>query len=236
MTNDQTHDAPENAPSLGRRAAHGSGRVVSWSFRFCMKLLLILAFVGAGLFFGGFLQFTNKIANSVQPADVKTAEAIVALTGGSTRIATGLNLLSRKKGQRLLISGVNADTKQEDIQKMNPGYAHLFDCCVDMERVAEDTIGNAVETEKWMRRHAFKSLIIVTSAYHMPRSLVEYSQQMPNVQLTAYPVLLDAINKQDWWKNAGTLRFMLNEYVKFVGARARPFLRPQMFDALRDSI
>ncbi len=236
MTDDQTHAEPENVPSLRSRAVRGSGRAVGWTFRLCMKLVLILMFVTGGLFIGGFLQFTNKVAKSEQPADVNPAQAIVALTGGSARIATALKLLADKKGTRLLISGVNAETQRADIQEMNAGHAALFECCVDMERVAEDTIGNAVETANWMRKHGFNSLIVVTSAYHMPRSLVEYSQQMPDVQLTPYPVPLDAISKQGWWKNAGTLRFMLNEYVKFVGARLRPYLRPQMFDALRGSI
>ena len=83
-------------PSLGRRAVRGSGRLGSWIFRTLMKLVLIVLFIAVGLFVGGFLQFTNQVTDSVQPADGEPAQAIVALTGGSTRMATALELLQQK--------------------------------------------------------------------------------------------------------------------------------------------
>lgn len=201
-----------------------------------MKLLLIAIFIGIGLFVGGFLQFTNKISEAVQPANVEPADAIVVLTGGSTRIATALELLTQKKGQKLLISGVNAETKTTDIQAMHPDKADLFSCCVDLERVAIDTIGNATETAKWVKQNDYQSLIIVTSAYHMPRSLLEYHRKMADTKLISYPVPLDLINQDEWWKNANTLRFMVNEYMKYIGARLRDYVSMQTFDAVRSSM
>lgn len=223
-------------PSLGRRAVRGSGRLTSWIFRTLMKLLLIAIFIGIGLFIGGFLQFTSKISNTVQPASVEAADAIVVLTGGSTRIETALELLGQKKGQKLLISGVNAGTKAADIQAMHSDRAYLFACCIDLERVAADTIGNAAETAKWVKENDYKSLIIVTSAYHMPRSMLEYHRQLANTKLTPYPVPLDSINRDEWWKNADTLRFMLNEYMKYLGARLRNYVPLQTLDTVRESI
>ncbi len=225
-----------NKPSVARRAVRGSGKLTSWLFRTVMKLLLIVIFVGAGIFVGGFLQFTSKVSDTVQPIDVEPADAIVALTGGSTRIATALELLSQKKGQRLLISGVNTDTQTADIQAMHPTKSDLFDCCVDLERIAADTIGNAEESAKWAKQNDYQSLIIVTSAYHMPRSLLEYRRQMGDVELAPYAVPLDSINNEEWWKNATTLRFMVNEYLKYIGARARDYINPQTFDALRGNM
>ena len=223
-------------PSLGRRAVRGSGRLTSWLFRTLMKLLLIAIFVAAGLFIGGFLQFTSKVSSAVQPAHVEAADAIVVLTGGSTRIETALELLSQKKGQKLLISGVNPETKAADIQAMHPEKADLFDCCVDLERVAADTIGNATETAKWAKQNNYESLIIVTSAYHMPRAMLEYHRQMESMKLTPYPVPLDSINQEEWWKNADTLRFMINQYMKYIGARLREHVPLQTLDAVRSSM
>ena len=220
-------------PSLGRRAVRGGGRLGSWVFRFVMKLFLVALFIVSGLLIGGFLQFTNKVTDAVIPADIEPAEAIVALTGGSTRIATALDLLAQKKGQRLLISGVNEDTLKSDIAAMHTDKAELFECCVDVERLAVDTIGNARETATWLKANGYKSLILVTSAYHMPRSMLEFRRQMEGVQLVPYPVPLESINKEEWWKNASTLRFMVNEYLKYLGARARDYIRPQTYDALR---
>ena len=223
-------------PSLGRRAVRGSGRLGSWIFRTLMKLVLIVLFIAVGLFVGGFLQFTNQVTDSVQPADVEPAQAIVALTGGSTRIATALELLQQKKGTRLLISGVNEDTLKSDIEAMHTDKSDLFTCCVDVEREAVDTIGNARETARWMKNNGYTSLIIVTSAYHMPRSMVEFRRQMEGVKLVPYPVPLESINKDEWWKNTTTLRFMVNEYLKYLGARARDYVQPQTLDALRGNM
>ncbi len=200
-----------------------------------MKLLLILIFVGGGALAGGFLQFTSKVSDTVQPINVEPADAIVALTGGSTRIATALELLSEKKGQRLLISGVNSETQTADIQAMHPTKSDLFDCCVDLERIAVNTIGNAEESAKWAKQNSYKSLIIVTSAYHMPRSLLEYRRQMPGVKLTPFAVPLDSINREEWWKNTTTLRLMIYEYWKYVVAYSRNYF-PQIYEALRKNL
>ncbi len=223
-------------PSLGRRAVRGGGRLTSWAFRSAMKLSLIVIFIAGGLFIGGFLKFTNKISNAVQPANISPADAIVVLTGGSTRIATALDLLEQKKGQKLLISGVNRGTKAADIQAMHPDKAGLFSCCVDLERVATDTIGNARESAKWVDQNGYQSLIIVTSAYHMPRSMLEFHRQMKGTKLISYPVPLDSINRDEWWKNADTLRFMVNEYMKYIGARLRDHIPVQTIDAVRGSM
>ena len=109
----QEIEYPESTkkPSLGRRAVRGSGRLGSWIFRTLMKLVLIALFITIGLLVGGFLQFTNKVTESVEPTNIEPAEAIVALTGGSTRIASALELLQQNKGKRLLISGVNEGTE-----------------------------------------------------------------------------------------------------------------------------
>ena len=49
--------------------------------------------------------------------------------------------------------------------------AQRFDCCADLGFMAADTHGNAQETADWARAHRYKSLIVVTANYHMPRSL-----------------------------------------------------------------
>lgn len=220
-------------PSLGRKSLHGTGRFLAWVFRTVMKLALVLIFLTGGLFIGGFLQFTSKVSNYSMPINVPPAQGIVVLTGGSARIAQALDLLAEQKGERLLISGVNPGTRKQDLRAINPSHEALFGCCVDLERVAEDTIGNAVETRKWMEAKNYDTLILVTSGYHMPRSLLEFRRQMPNIEITAYPVTFEKLNHDDWWKNSETLRFMLSEYSKYVGAWSRDYFNPETLSALR---
>jgi len=199
-------------------------RWIAGLFRYSMKIVLLAAFVAGGLFVGGFLKFSNAVESYQIPETVEPADGVVALTGGSERIAHALMLVAEKKGKRLLISGVNPDTKITDIAKLNAKRQAVFDCCVDVESRALNTVGNAEETSKWVKKNGYKSLIIVTSGYHMPRSMMEFRRQMPDVKLTSYPVQLKEMQDENWWRDHETLRLMLSAYVKYLGAWSRDYL------------
>ncbi len=203
---------------------------------FLSKLFLIAFFVGAGLFIGGFLQFATNVTGSTDVERVVSSDGIVVLTGGSKRIATALDLLEAGQGRRLLISGVNPTTPTQDIRKVNDSRQALFDCCVDTESVAEDTIGNARETAKWAADNEYTSLIVVTSTYHMPRSMLEFSMAMPDVRLTAYPVKPTGLEQDKWWQDIDVLRILLGEYVKYIAAQLRHKMPRNTFAALRATL
>jgi len=213
-----------------------TGRASASVFRGLMKLGLVLLFAGGGLLIGGFLYFSNNAANAKPPTAIDSADGIVVLTGGPARIAKGLELLAQKKGKRLLISGVNKATSRGDIEAMNPARKMLFECCVDLEHQALDTVGNATETQKWIEATGYKSIILVTSAQHMPRSMVEFARCMEGVKIAPYPVALKELQRDDWWLKPETLRPMVSEYLKFLGAKSRDFLEPDTLQSLRASV
>ncbi len=70
-----------------------------------------------------------------------------------------------------------------------------------------------------MAQHGFKSLIVVTSNYHMPRAMAELSHQLPDLALVAFPVVSDQLQAN--WMHAPTLRLLFLEYVKYMVAVAR---------------
>ena len=113
------------------------------------------------------------------------------MTGGAQRIGDAIDLLAKGYAKRLLISGVNENTSRDQIARLNPGQRRLFDCCVDLDYRARNTIGNAIETRRWAERNGFDALIVVTSNYHMPRTLVELDHALPNLQKIPYPVAAD---------------------------------------------
>ena len=168
----------------------------------------------------GFLMFRALIRH-VPAQDVRRADAIVALTGGEARIPEAVRLLAQGKGRRLLISGVNPTTTRKELSGLAPNNQHLFRCCIDLGREARDTVGNADETSQWMRERRFKSLIVVTADYHMPRSLAELRRALPNVELIPYPVQPRNVHVNAWWAYPGTLQLLLGEYMKFMPAFAR---------------
>jgi uncharacterized SAM-binding protein YcdF (DUF218 family) len=101
------------------------------------------------------------------------ADGIVALTGGSERIAEAVHLLAHGFAVRLLVIGVNQATTGTEIARLMPQFGAELSCCVDLGYEAQNTAGNAWEAKRWARAPAMRSLIIVTSAYHMPRALAE---------------------------------------------------------------
>jgi len=171
-------------------------------------------------FFVGFYQFTQFIPQQ-QPVNIAKADAIVVLTGGKSRLIGAVKLLSAGKGGRLLISGVHETTSSEALARLVPAQSNLFKCCVDLDKAARNTIGNAAETARWIAKNRFKSLIVVTSNYHMPRSLAELQNVLPQTNLIAYPVVVDSIPVSQWWTNRDTALLIMSEYVKYLAARIR---------------
>jgi uncharacterized SAM-binding protein YcdF (DUF218 family) len=143
------------------------------------------------------------------------AQGIVALTGGDTRLDAAVQLLESHAGDRLLISGVNSTTTKKELKELSHGGAR-FDCCADLGYAAEDTRGNAEEAAAWARAHGYKSLIVVTARYHMPRSLNEFEAAMPHTRLEPYPVEPESIDLHGWWHNPKALGVLQGEYAKFL--------------------
>ena len=195
--------------------------------RFGRISLLVLG-LAAALFGAGFLWFVHLVHES-GAGSARNADGIVALTGGPFRINDALDLLAAGRAQRLLISGVNPATRAVEISRLVPEHRRLFTCCVDIEHSATNTIGNAVETRRWVEARGFRSLIVVTANFHMPRAMVELSHQLPDVTLVPFAVVSEKVRVESWWENPETARLLFLEYLKYIFARVRPWL-PASFD------
>lgn len=170
---------------------------------------------------GGFSLFATHIGALATPDDPGMADAIIVLTGGQSRIGAAIDLLKSGKGQRLLISGVNPIADADDLLAATGADADLFSCCVDIDHAALDTIGNAEESAKWMRAHAYDSVIVVTNNYHMPRSLLELRRSVGEADLQPYPVVNAPLNTGEWMTKPDAIRVLFTEYTKYLASIAR---------------
>lgn len=178
--------------------------------------LIALAALGIG-----FVVFANAVLSEAPASQPHKADGIVALTGTQQRISVAADLLARGLAKRLLVTGVNRQATGEEIRRLTQLDQRLFDCCVDLGYEAQNTIGNAEETRAWVQQHGFTSLIVVTSSYHMPRSLVELGRVMPDVELIPYPVAFGQARDGAWWTNPALVRLLVAEYLKFLPSAAR---------------
>ena len=179
--------------------------------------------VAALLLAGGFFWFALQVPTEETTLD-HGVDGIVVLTGAATRIPDAIELLAAERGKRLLITGVHRDTRAREIARLTPLYSKFFTCCIDLDKNALNTFGNALEAKRWAREHNFNSLIVVTSNWHMPRAMAELEHQLPDVALIAYPVISPKVKDDPWWSNLDTARLLFAEYLKYLFAIARMHL------------
>src|SRR5271156_4582741 len=179
--------------------------------------VLAIVFVAASI---GFVGFISQLRGA-EAKPSRHADGIVVLTGGSSRVSDAMELLADGYGRRLLISGVHPASGTRDISRSLPDNQSLLTCCVDLDRSAVNTRSNAAETRRWVHERGFKSLIVVTSNYHMPRAIAEMSHAMPDIALIPFAVVGDKWRDEPWWTSGATLRLLLSEYVKYVAVEMR---------------
>jgi uncharacterized SAM-binding protein YcdF (DUF218 family) len=180
-----------------------------------MRWVTTIIMGAAIVYFAGFLAFVLTLPGTRAPA--QRADGIVALTGGLARLDAAVALLERGAARRLLITGVHPTTTKMELKALSHG-GKRFDCCADLGHIASDTHGNAREAAEWAHEHHYKSLIVVTANYHMPRSLTEFQAAMPGERLVAYPVTPTNVDLSSWWYNPGTLHLLHSEYGKYIAS------------------
>ena len=206
-TSDDRSPEAQAAPPRGR-------------LRWAVVRVFAIVFVGAIV---GFVAFLAQL-RGVETQPARTADGIVVLTGGSSRVSDAMELLAGGYGKRLLISGVHPTNAASDISRTLPDNHSLLGCCVDLDRSAVNTRSNAAETRRWVKDRGFKSLIVVTSNYHMPRAIVELAHARPDIALIPFAVVGDKWRDEPWWTSGATFRLLLSEYAKYVAVELRVML------------
>ncbi len=148
----------------------------------------------------------------------KKTDAIVVLTGGSNRIKEGVDLLNKGMGEKLFISGVNQDVSIEDIIS-SENLVITTDREIVLDKKSKNTSQNAAQAMKWADENGFESIRLVTSWYHLPRSLAEFYDNNDSndrdVTIVGHPVLSDNVERR-WWNSPKSFWLVMKEYHKFM--------------------
>jgi uncharacterized SAM-binding protein YcdF (DUF218 family) len=187
------------------------------------RLVWLTAIVLSAVYLVGFAAFVANLP-AAEPRAVH-ADAVVALTGSEDRLDAAVTLFGRGVGRRLLITGVHRFMTKAFLKRLLHGGPR-FDCCVDLGFSATNTHGNAMETAGWARAHGYRSLVVVTANYHMPRSIEEFSAAMPGVMLVPYPVP-EIVAARRWWLDPVAIRTLQYEYAKYLGSLALRTVYPR---------
>ena len=198
------------------------GKIVRGAF--WLNLLLLVLFL-AGLWGIGFVRFVGDIPDQVEDATTQTG-AIVVLTGGSGRVNEGLALLDKNLAAKLFVSGVYRGLDVRKLLQLARRNPSDLEARIGIGN-AVDTIENASETAAWSLHQRISSLRLVTAAYHMPRSMLEFHHAMPGIRIVSHPVFPDHVKQDEWWAWPGTTTLFISEYNKFLMAWVR--LRSKQF-------
>lgn len=164
----------------------------------------------------GFLIFSTSVLLATTKMPQK-ADAIVVVTGGSGRLEQASKLLTQGYGKRLLVSGVHPTYRASNLRRTHKFSQDQIDCCIDLDHIALNTVGNATKTAEWARKHTFKTIILVTSAYHMPRTLLEMQRAAPEMKFQAH--IVTPTQTLPWMQrlfNGSNLKLLAKEYGKLL--------------------
>lgn len=138
----------------------------------------------------GFVLFSFTLG---KPAPAGTrADAAVVLTGGAGRIEHAVAVLEDHAVNRVLVAGADPSVTKIDIQRRVRGNERLVLCCVDLGSESVDTRSNAEEADRWLAKHGYKSLLLITSDWHMRRARFEFQKVLGN----KYRLTTDSVDSE----------------------------------------
>ncbi|MFZ4125513.1 MAG: YdcF family protein [Rickettsiales bacterium] len=165
------------------------------------------------------LLFVQQL-NSYSKTDDTSTDAIIALTGGVLRLERGFEMLGRDKAPILFISGVGKTTTREQLlheygteqirEKVENNAAELI-----LDYRADSTYTNAQEAAKFIRTRGITTIRLVTSNYHMPRSVMEFESAVPEAFVVPDAVTPPKFQTKHWWADGYTRTLVLREFHKY---------------------
>ena len=180
-----------------------------------MQLFIRGIAICSALWLIGFLVFVLWQQTTYVQDPLRKTDAILVLTGGTNRITTGLHLMAADNAGHMMISGVAKGTTLSRLLIDNNLPQEIqtrlqAQCCIILGEQATNTIQNAMEAAPWIEKHQFKSIRLVTSIYHIPRSLLHLKQHVKgDIDWVLHPVRPSSpLTDINHWK------IVLQEYTK----------------------
>jgi uncharacterized SAM-binding protein YcdF (DUF218 family) len=113
---------------------------------------------------------------------------VAVLTGGRNRISHTMESIKLIEPQSIFISGVNKNITLKDILT---GRDDMEGVDFILGKEAKNTYGNAKEINKWAKKNDIKEILLITSDYHMRRSLFELRNANKKLKIIPHAVESD---------------------------------------------
>jgi len=173
----------------------------SWARKLLLLTICLIVALHSGMF-GYMLRYPleSRYPPLLEPAKTEPYDAIVVLTGG---ILPGTGLLPFPTIEEAMFRRLDEAWRLYRIRRkpiiVSGGHVNPFTPSMDENRIAQDylirwgvpkndvlgegksrdTFESAVEVAKILRQKGWKRYLLVTSAAHMPRSILAFKSQAP---------------------------------------------------------
>ena len=176
-----------------------------------IKALITLAVIISVGVTALFIDFTYK-TYSYRQNDQK-ADAIVVLAGGKGRVEEGIRLYREHRARHLYFIGVDPSVRRSDLYRPRQGDPPVEG--VVLEKTSRNTLENAIYARDLFARDNVRSILLLTSRYHMKRASILFRNALPpDVRIYLHPV--DSTNvKEEWWSYGGSFRLLFREFYKY---------------------
>lgn len=176
-------------------------------FKALLSLLMLSLLIVTALF----VDFTYKTF-SARPRQVQV-DAIVVLAGGKGRVEEGVRLFKEHRANWLFLVGVDPSVRKSDLYRPRQGDPASDN--VILEKLSRNTLENAIYGRDILAEHKIRSVLLITSRYHLKRSAILFRNALPP-EVAVYPYPVDSSNvKEEWWHHVGTFRLLFSEFYKY---------------------
>lgn len=153
----------------------------------------LLFLVSVGRFLKTYMHYHQRAELGLAQVTVPVVEqeAIVVLTGDHGRIPHALELLHERGSPLLIISGTAKGISLRDLVNQQEGAIfHIKETWerIVLESESSSTIENAERTAPILAKRGIHRILLVTSDYHMGRSLAIFHQVLPDLEIFDYSV------------------------------------------------
>ncbi len=168
-----------------------------------------------------FKDFVDGLDRPPAPLPVRV-DVIVALSGGSGRFEEAIRLLQEGRAPVLFLVGFQPHAVAARFAAAPVAAALAREGRIVVEPRSGSTLEDAERTRALVADRGARSVLLITSAYHMRRADFTFRTLLPaSVDLHTWPVRSSTFRSGLWYQDELSRRVILTEFLKYLFYRLR---------------
>lgn len=167
------------------------------------KVFTLFSALILALYVGGFFLFSENLPKPHKNYNVRNTDGLIVFTGGSKRIEAAISMILEGYEKPVLISGVHPSVTMDILFADVPAEKREL---ITLDYASRSTSENALTTRQWSEENNMQTIGLITSYYHVPRSLLYIERTGMTKPVKLLPVYPEHM----------PFSFMLREYHKYL--------------------